>query len=390
MKEEEKKNGLFEALLKLESAGEDAYKNVRSRFFIIMITLFPLIIFEWVMNYFGFLAVNAVIYFILFVLTMYVWSHPKVVIGMAVLEKANKEKFAAYLAYVILWLSIVSMFLATLPFGWYLSFREAFGLFLIGMVFLSAIGWMAFHGWFKTTIYKKVITRYAVIGFLVCVWILIPASFKYWATGIDFYGSAGTSETAKAFAKAKRSMSIKEDETNARALKAVTDRIKENGKVDLTKDEKKLWEKLEKDNLPNKLSDAFSKISWSTSAEAKTKAEEPSRASANVSATSVASGENWKLCWKKPQGYQGVSQTKSRCDAVKIGFLEQGFRLEIMGSMFSIAGERVGENAYQGKYTNIAGEEGLVFLKFSPDFATATGWQKEPASQVEIYTWLTK
>lgn len=128
-------------------------------------------------------------------------------------------------------------------------------------------------------------------------------------------------------------------------------------------------------------------------AEAEAKAEveaEASKSTANIPTASATPIENWKLCWQKPDNYGGTTQTKSRCDAVKVEFLEQGFRLEIKAHMFSFVGKRVGENTYEGKWKNVTGEEGDFFLKFSPDFNLATGWEKDPDSQVEIYTWLTK
>jgi len=107
---------------------------------------------------------------------------------------------------------------------------------------------------------------------------------------------------------------------------------------------------------------------------------------------STAPGERWKLCWKKPENYRGLSDTRSRCDTVNVRFSEQGFRLEVkeIGGSFSVNGERVEENSYQGRYKNSSGEEGDIFLEFSPDYKLAKGWQKEPGSQVEVYTWLTK
>jgi len=340
---------LFKALLGLGSASVDAYQNVRSRFFGIVAGLFLLLIFEWMMNYWGYLAINAVLYFILLALTVWLWSHPKVIAGMSLLEKVSEEKFAAYLAYIILWLSIVSMFLATLPFGWYLSFREAFGLFLFGMVFLSAIGWMAFHGWFKTTMYKRVITSYAVIGFLVCVWILIPASFKYWLTGMNFYGPAGTSETAKAFAKIKRSISIKEDQLNASVLKKILTRIEKDGKVgNLTKEEKEIWEKAEKDNLPSKLGNIFS----DAEGKKKTRASVP--------------GESWSICWQE--------KTKEP-DCADVTLKKFNSRIEIEGSekggRFIFKGDQTSkENNVQGKWNN-ANFRGTFSLDFSPNFQSA-------------------
>lgn len=379
-----KKKNLFDALLGLENAGVDVYQNVRSRFFITVTGLLLLIIFEWMMNYWGYLAINAVIYFVLLGLTVYLWSHPTVIAGMSALEKASGEKFAAYLAYAILWSSIASMFLVTLPFGWYLSFKEAFWLFLVGMIFLSAIGWMAFNGWFKTTIYKKVITTYAVIGFLVCAWILIPASFKYYLTGMDFYGPAGTSETAKAFAKAKRSISIKEDQASAEVLKGILGRIEKDGKLgDLTPKEKEIWEKAKEDNLPNKLSSVFSKISWSKSAEAKV---------ANVPAAS-APGKIPQLCWKKQDGHAGNGIFKEYCSELT--------RLNIDGEKITLrarngnigeqilVGNKIEDFEFKGNWTQDPKDyEGEWQLRFSPDFKTAVGWQTNKGDSTKIYTWI--
>lgn len=117
---------------------------------------------------------------------------------------------------------------------------------------------------------------------------------------------------------------------------------------------------------------------------------ETQKSPVNVPAASAPS-EKWKLCWKKPESYNGLTQTKSRCDAVEVKFSEQGFRLEAeeVGGLFSITGDRTGENSYKGIFQNKAGGGGDIFLKFSPDFKLATGWQKDSGSQEEVYTWLT-
>jgi hypothetical protein len=379
-------NGLFKALLGLGDASVDAYKNVRARFFVIIAGLFLLILFEWMLNYWGYLEVNAVIYFILLGLTVYLWSHPTVAIGMTTLEKVSEEKFAAYLAYVVLWLSIVSMFLATLPFGWYLSFREAFGLFLIGMVFLSAIGWMAFHGWFKTTLYKKIITRYAIIGFLVVVWILIPTSFKFWLTGMDFYGSAGTSETTRVFAKAKYSISIKEDQVSASVLQKVGKHLEKGGKLsDLSEKERGIWEKAERNNLPNKLSDIFSKNSWSASAEAKT----------DSSASINHVNKQLQLCWKKQERHAGNGKLQEYCSALTLLALEcDGKKITLKAKNGNIGeqilvGDKIDDLEFRGSWTQIPKDyEGEWQLRFSPDFKTATGWQTNKGEKIKVFTWI--
>lgn len=266
----------LQALLGLGQAGVNLYMIARARFFVTTAFLFLLILFEWMLNYWGFIAPNIIITFALFIITIVLWTRPEIIVLMEAMETArtarkaggatveprvpNENYFLFYLAYVLLWASIVSMFVTTLPFGWYLSFSEAFVVTFVGLMFISVIAWTAFFKWTKVVYYKRIIMTYAICGLLICVWMIIPGSIKYWATGIEFYGAAGTSESAKAMAKTDHKIKVKVDKDKAKRIKEIGNIIAENGGSEnsLSFEEKAIWHEAQKEvkdaSLPKKLS----------------------------------------------------------------------------------------------------------------------------------------
>lgn len=267
---------LLRALLGLGQVGVDLYKIARVRFFMIVGFLYFVILIEWAMKYWGFMIVDIMISYALFAITLIISTRPEVIAALEAMEAARAARkargktieprvpdenyFLLYTAYALQWVSIVSLFVTTLPFGWYLSFGESFLVTFTGLMFISVIAWAAFFKWTKKVYYKRIIIIYAVCGLLVCVWMIVPGSMKYSVTGLDYYGLLGTSETAKALAKAQRKINVKIDEAKAAKIKDIGNKLAGNGDNEdlLTFEERAIWHEAQKEirdaSLPEKLS----------------------------------------------------------------------------------------------------------------------------------------
>jgi hypothetical protein len=170
-----------------------------------------------VLNYNGHGIIDVYLFWFLFLTTFYIWSRPEILAILTAIEtirraanlaaangtNANvdtdgvtKNVIALAPAFALMWLSIVFMFVATLPLSYFMSFGKALTTSLIALLCISVIGWTSFFKWTTTVIYKKVIVAYAAIGLIVCV-IQIPLYFGANAV----YGKAGTSKSAKHFNK---------------------------------------------------------------------------------------------------------------------------------------------------------------------------------------------
>jgi hypothetical protein len=277
----------MDELFALGGTGVETYLNARARFFKLVGMLFCLIMFQWSMNYWGFQIVNAIIFFVIMGFGVYVYFHPAFAATLLALEKTRERKkrlpnevpttentnfFGIYLAFFCLWAAVVSMILVSFPFGWYLPFGEALGYTLVGLIFLSVIGWTSFFKWTTTSVYKRVISAYAIIGFIGIVLVFVPASTKFWLTGWDCYGPLGTSAPAKAVAKAKYKIFMAESEARAEEISRVGNEIARcrGGKdclESISQADLDLWNgaknEVSNESLPSKISGAASDVSSS-------------------------------------------------------------------------------------------------------------------------------
>ena len=230
---------LWSALSGTARAGYDTYMVTRAKLLMTIVFVYVLIIFEMRMKFLGYTLVDIFITTAVFFATLVITFDPRVAALAEAFEifHAKREKTASrrdpdhnylllYEAYVLQWTSIISMFVIILPFGWYLSFTEAFMYTMVGLLCISVIAWAAFFHWTTKVYYKKVILTAAVCGLVYSAWmIVVPLSFKNWiAPGMNFYGAAGTSETAKEVARTKWAAGKASDNKTA---KEVRDEIKD-------------------------------------------------------------------------------------------------------------------------------------------------------------------
>jgi len=135
------------------------YLNARARFFQTSGHAVCLIMFQWSMNYWGFQIVNAIIFFVIMGFGVYVYFHPAFAATLLSTGKTRERKkrlpneVPTRGKYKLL-RNLFGFFLSvgrgsidvlvSFPFGWYLPFGEALGYTLVGLIFLSVIGWTSF------------------------------------------------------------------------------------------------------------------------------------------------------------------------------------------------------------------------------------------------------
>jgi hypothetical protein len=274
---------LLAALRATIGNGYDIFMITRMRFLVTVAFLYLVIMFEWAMKFWGYTLVDVVITTVLMFALGSAVSDPRIVALAETFEAARalkKEKkprspdynfLPLYAAYTYQWLCIISMFVTTLPFGWYLSFGESFTYTNIGLLGISVIAWAAFFKWTTKVYYKKIILSWAVCVVLYCTWMVaVPLSVKYAvAPWLEFYGAMGTSETAKETARARWASSKAADEARAEKIKAIGKKLAQNeGDIDkLEKEERALWvsnlEKMNKESLQETVRHASSQIDLS-------------------------------------------------------------------------------------------------------------------------------
>jgi len=278
---------LFDALFGLSRAGVNVYLIARARFFALVAFGYLLIYFEWMMRYYGHMVVDVIISQILFFAAWFVLTRPEILAlaetfeleraariakGKVVKPKIQDDNyFLLYTGYVLQWICIVSVFVTTIPFGWYLSFGESFLVTFTAMMFISVIAWGAFYKWTTVVRYKRYILFYATSGLLICVWMIIPGSIKYNIAGSESYGALGTSERAKEFSKANRGIIVATDKANAEEIRRIGKELakcqgREKCLASINKDDLVLWNEtrneLEKESLPSRIIAKVSAFSW--------------------------------------------------------------------------------------------------------------------------------
>lgn len=191
--------------------------ELHSRLWLNIILFLAIMFGGFVLNYNGYGFVNAYLYWLFFLTTLFVTTRPETLAILAALEavrrainlatasgtNANvdtegvtKNILALAPSFALAWLSIVFAFITILPLSYLMSFGKAFTVFLIALLCISVIGWTSYLKWTTTVVYKKVIVGCAVIGLLFCV-----AQMPLYFTEGALYGKAGTSKSAKHFNK---------------------------------------------------------------------------------------------------------------------------------------------------------------------------------------------
>ncbi|MFA6047502.1 MAG: hypothetical protein WCV59_01255 [Parcubacteria group bacterium] len=174
-------------------------KKIHSRFLMRTILLIiPLILAEYALNLVGLKGINLIIGLIISLLVIFVASREGIVLSVLGLEafsrlfkktpdktgdesieievelekkKAVKDfldKYIDTVGTVLLWASIASLFLGTLPFG---TDRRAIILMLSSLLIIKLAAWKWEKGF---TLYKDVIYYYAIGCFLYSVYLIIP------------------------------------------------------------------------------------------------------------------------------------------------------------------------------------------------------------------------
>lgn len=196
--------------------------QLRSRVLIGMILSFTLIVLGIALKYNGHGVIIVYVFWFLYASAIYFFvTTPDIWAILATLEVTRRVAGGTDVdangvtnniivvapALTSLWLSIVFMFIASLPLEYFMSLGQAISLTFTALMFITVIGFSAFFKWTTEVYYKKIIVGYAVIGLLVCV-IQIPLYF----TNSAFYGAAGTSKTAIELRRAEHAVKVANDE----------------------------------------------------------------------------------------------------------------------------------------------------------------------------------
>lgn len=263
---------LILALLGLSEIALNSARRIHARLSGIIFILIAVILIGFGLNLVGLKGINLIFSLVFTAATIIFWTRPDnlvIIAGTgaglgAVLNNIPRgiiysmRKYFSFLGHILLWGSIITLFLGTL------SFREN-PMAFVGIIAALLVIKLAAYMWnFGFTMYKHIIYYYAVIMFLAFTVSLVPGHTWIKITGLDIKGMLGASETEVALSEFEKFQSQVIDKENVGKVKEIMERWKKGIKP--SKSDLEFIEQVKKEReeatIPNRIAEKVSQIQW--------------------------------------------------------------------------------------------------------------------------------